>query len=373
MKLFEMSLKRLLQHCIFLLIFSIWLFAFYHFTIEGRNNFSSWRTDWIRWDSTWYEKIWTEGYSFIDSRMLVFPPGYSGFIGLISSLAKVNFHLVAFLINPVFFYLGSFLSARLLASKFHVSKYLIFIFLLSNPVAYFAFATYSDMAFYFLFWLLLTLEINVENENKKTALLKMFLYLIAPWIRLTGIVLCAWIFLRKKMAFLAAFSVFLWLTLNTFITADPFYFIKAQQLFGMPNGNFIDGLQLSLSGFLNPPRSLNSENLNSYLQLNFLPIIYLFGAILTGIWLFLRREYLFSISILTILFVSHNQAFWRSAVRYDLPLLPFLFVAIMYVISNYLFKNFPKLKAIFILCFLIINFIMQIHLAKLFHNGSWGF
>ena len=120
------------------------------------------------------------------------------------------------------------------------------------------------------------------------------------------------------------------------------------------------------------PHSIsNLSELVSYLQYNFLPIFYLLFLICTAVWLLVRKQWTQSLILLAVLFVSHNQAFWRSVVRYDWLLMPFLFAMLLS------FAQRRGVRGVIAKVFVVNLFIAQIGLAiwfgRLFREGYWAF
>ena len=86
----------------------------------------------------------------------------------------------------------------------------------------------------------------------------------------------------------------------------------------------------------------------------------------------MRAEYLLALTILSILVLSHNQAFWRSAVRYDLPLIPFLCIPILSGAQTVNAASRYCRYAVYTII-VLLQFSLQSVFARQFHEGGWSF
>jgi len=150
---------------------------------------------------------------------------------------------------------------------------------------------------------------------------------------------------------------------------DPFYFKKAQEEFGIPMGGFFSGLVATWNSFLNFPKP---GDLQYWAQFNFLLLFYLFVLIATAVWLFWKRQPLLAITTLSLLYISHNYTFWRSSLRYDLPLMPLLCLPILCNIGARKRTTRIILRSAFCV-FTVAQWALQIYYARAFHRGEWAY
>jgi hypothetical protein len=72
------------------------------------------------------------------------------------------------------------------------------------------------------------------------------------------------------------------------------------------------------------------------------------------------------------LLVSYNQGFWRSVVRYDLPVVPVLCLPLLVTAKSETgMMSYISRAAFFALIF--GQFTLQIYFARVFHTGGWAF
>ncbi len=354
------------------LIYVLWLVVLCAGT-GGFANFHIWLTSWSKWDAQWYERIWNEGYRRGDPRALVFPPGYSVLVGALATFLHLDFHLMAMVVNVISYFAAMVLAVDLFAKFLRVSPAPAFALALSSPAAYFVFAAYSDAVFCFILWAALYLAL-ICPLGRVARVTEFCLLLVAPWIRLTGYAFSSWMLLKRWTALAVCASLLGWLVLNFVIAGHPLYFLQAQKLFIMPEGNFVDGFRSTFSGLLPVYFPGLPGDWAAYFQFHLLPAIYLLGLAFAGIWLCYQRCWLIGITVLSILFVSHNQSFWRSAVRYDLAIFCCLSLPLLVVVHD----NRPKLVLRVSLWAVAIvvgvaQIVLQIYFANLFKSGRWAF
>jgi hypothetical protein len=365
---------RLFTFAAYLSIFAIWVLLIFFAT--GGAHRHGWLAGWQRWDAHSYEQIWRQGYPAADPRTLVFPPGYPFAIGGLSKISSLSFFTTAVIFNLAAFFAASVLISEWLSRKFVVSAYLPFVFALSAPAAYFAFTAYSDILFMLLLWVLLRLAVPARGAPRdrrdrgyKVAIAESCLLFALPWIRLTGYALASWLLTRRMIALAVLGSLALWLALNRTIAGSAFYFLHAQELFSMPRGNFFQGLAHSamhLASDVSGGRTLN------WLEFGFLPLFYLVVLTAAAIWLAKKREGLLALSTFAILVLSYNQGFWRSVVRYDLPLTPLLCLPLL-VTSKSPSRTVFHLRQAAFYALVLVQFSLQIYFARIFHTGGWAF
>jgi hypothetical protein len=360
----EMRFERYAIYFCFFLAWAALIFV----TTGGRSD-PSWLSNWQRWDARWYEQIWLHGYPASDPRTLVFPPGYPLVTGVLSRLFFRSFLGTGIFVNLIALFAAATLISEWFARKFSVSPLVVFLFVLSSPASYFAFTSYSDLLFMFLLWLVLWLAVSpMAMPGRKGLIARAVLLFVLPWIRITGFALASWLLDRRVVAVSVLGSLALWLGFNEMIAGSPFYFLHAQELFAMPSGNLFQGLFFSLE------RLFSNDLLHGFaipwLQFAFLPLFYFGALVAASIWLVKKGENLLAITVLSILILSHNQGVWRSAVRYDLPILPILCLPLLAKHDSRAASYFFK-AAFYVL--VAGQFALQIVFARIFHSGGWAF
>jgi len=362
--------SRLARYALYFYIFLSWILLTFLFT--GGVSDLTWLADWERWDAKWYAQIWREGYPAADPRALVFPPGYSFSVGVVTKLLATPFLGTAIVLNLMAFFATAVLISEWFLRKFRINPYASFVFVLSAPAAYFAFTAYSDVFFMLMLWLTLWLslaELHLSRATRFVTLSSMLLML--PWLRLTGYALVSWLLVGRVGAIAVLGSLSLWLGFNQFVGGSPFYFLHAQKLYLMPEGNFFRGLSYSVKQSIS--YDFHVGNMNDWLQFYSLPMCYFVAFTATAIWLIRKREGLLAITVLSVLLISHNQGFWRSAVRYDLPLMPVLCLPLL-VTSGWRSKTFSYFcKTAFFFVLVANQFALQFYFARIFHSGAWAF
>jgi len=351
--------------------FAAWIVLIVFVTADG-TPVVEWFSKWRRWDAIWYETIWREGYS---GRLflLAFPPGYSAIVGTLSWLFRSPFHVVATTANLLCYLCSCAWLANHLAARFGVPRAAVFMFALSSPVSYFAFAPYSDVALFGALTALIVLGGSTNSRLRREQYWLAFaLMVIVPWVRLTGYGLAAWILLRKSYALGTIVALGGWLIFNYWIAGDPIQFLRAQREFGMPEGSFLDGFSRAAANLVPASWPIKPDAQIAWLQFHVLPVLY-FGALLaSAAWFAMRAEYLLALTILSILVLSHNQAFWRSAVRYDLPLIPFLCIPILSGAQTVNAASRYSRYAVYTII-VLLQFSLQSVFARQFHEGGWSF
>jgi hypothetical protein len=352
----------------YLSVYLLWILLIFYSTGGTHASGQSWLAGWQRWDAHWYEQIWREGYPAADPRTLVFPPGYPVIVGIISKLFRASFLATAIVLNLAAFFCTAVLVSEWLSRKFAISSSSLFVFVLSTPAAYFAFTAYSDVVFMLLLWVLLWLALAEHDPGGyKSVIAQSLLLFVLPWIRLTGYALASWLLARRIVALAVLASLALWLGFNRMIAGSAFYFLRAQRLFAMPQGNFFQGLADSLIHV-----GSDWSRGTSWLEFGFLPLFYLCALAAAAVWLAKRREGLLALSVVSILLFSYNQGFWRSVVRYDLPLVPVLCLPLLVTAKSWTgVASYVSRAAFYAL--VLGQFSLQIYFARLFHAGGWAF
>jgi hypothetical protein len=353
---------------LYILAYAGWLVAFWALT-GGPSAGSEWLSTWIRWDAFWYEKVWTEGYPQSDPRAIVFPPGYSLLIGITSRVSFTGFHLTALVVNAIAYFTALVLAAEVMTARRKTPPMQVFLFALSSPASYFVFTAYSDSVFMWLLWTAVYAALLLPDRRvARTA--EAAVLLLLPWVRLTGYALVSWVVLGRRSAAMILLSLIGWLGLNWYITGRPDYFLEAQKLFEMPSGHILDGITYTFSGLLPDRMPETTDSWTAYSQFHLLPALYFCALSAAGLWLMIKREWLLALALFAILVMSHNQSFWRSVVRYDLPLMPMLGAAMLALLARMPFSWAGRLVLILIV---VAQFMLQIYFATLFQKNLWAF
>lgn len=159
---------------------------------------------------------------------------------------------------------------------------------------------------------------------------------------------------------------------NYWIAGDPLAFLQAQKKFGMPEGSLLKGFHYAAVGILSPPSRLDFDQYVGWLGNHFVPVLYFAGLICLSVWLARRADYLLALTVLSTVLLSHYQAFWRSVMRYDLPLIPFLSLPLLSQRRNASSASRYSTYGIYGV-FVLVQFVLQIVFARRFHTGSWAF
>jgi hypothetical protein len=218
-----------------------------------------------------------------------------------------------------------------------------------------------------LMWYVIASELSAPQSRVKRYASSL-LIVAAPWIRLTGYFFLAWLILKKWKYSLVLFSLGCWLLLNTYIAGDPLYFLKAQQLFLMSEGGIIKGFTASLKAVA----GIGQQKISMlWIQCYLLPLGYFLVLIATGIWLSIKRQWLLAIALFAVLLMSHNQSFWRSAVRYDLSLIPMIAVPLLVWAGSH--RTMKRLSLAAFIGMIGFQFYCQYRFHLIFHAGGWAF
>jgi len=357
---------------------TLWLLFILLQTLPDSNP-QQWLSKWSVWDAHWYKKIWEVGYQN-DPKALVFPPGYSLLVGSLAALTSLPFGTSAFLINIIALTYATITLTETLGTRFQINKKEFFLFTLSVPPLYYSMMPYTDTLFFALFAAALKIGIkNPETLTRKEEILAGSLLFLAPFVRLTGYALTSWVFLKRRYAMTPIIALACWLGLNFFVTGDPLAFLGYQKEFYMPPGGFLTGFSASLHSLLQgmPPAS-DPGGRSLWLSAYALPAIavLLLGA--TALWLALRKEWLLCLTILSLILLTHNQAFWRSGLRYNLPILPFIALPLLATASSQIRLPNPNKTLILILkigfyALLTTNFLLQSRFTQAAYAGGWTF
>jgi hypothetical protein len=391
---------------------AIWLFAIFSVTNGFQLGFWQWLMTFNQWDTRWYGTIAMSGHGFLP-QSFVFPPGHSWILGGLTDLTyyafrssgvlvkwMMIFSLYGLILNTLAFSASNWILVTLSEKRFGLSGWRMWLIVFSNPMGYFALTAYSDMLFLFLTLCILVFTLHgsprakswkLENflnhySIKTKTLILTFLLAIAPWFRLTGAAFASLALLRRKEVLGTIVGVGGFLTYYWIRTDDPFFFLKAQRVFQMPEGHFGNGLVYAISVFL---EGLKFDGEKLFLSRDFGFLLYWvdfgllpLGALLLSFalifWLAKRREWELVLILFAITLISHNQAMWRSTVRYAIlvyPLMAWTWLAK----DSYVQKlaqskvHLNRLPAVLTGLALGFGFALQIFFARVFQSGGWAF
>ncbi len=362
-------LKRLL---IYLSVYAAWLAWMLAMTGGFAETPSQWISGWFRWDAQWYEQIWQIGY-LAQPVTLVFPPGFSYLCGALSSVSGMPFGMAACLLNALAFLIAGVLCAELLHSRFQVAPFGGFLFFLSAPASYFAFVPYSDAVFLMLFWCALHLGLRAPGTlTPRHWILGSLLFLAIPSIRIVGYSLLSWVLLRRWYVLALLPALGLWMLLNQHLAGSPLAFLDMQAKFLMPQGTFDEGLINAVNATLGIRLNALAES-QSALTFGVLPLAALLLLSATTAWMAWRREWLLALTLVCILFVSHNQSYWRSVVRYDWIVWGLMAAPLLGLRPNTSHPGRAQLGAAVAGALILSGFVLQQVFAKLFRLGHWAF
>lgn len=362
----------------YLLFFSIWIFfTVWYVRFDGST--MPFVEGWNRWDADWYWQIWHDGYGF-DPHTLVFMPGFPWLAGIISVLTFTSFGLASMFLNLAAFLIGAVIASEFVKRRFAVSARLTFLAQLSAPAAFYAFMPYSDSLFYLLFWIAITLFVRDPRElSRSERRWSWLLMLLLPMVRTTGFSLSIWLLFRRWAAAAVFLPLIVYLFMNYHLAHDPLFFLHAQVEFWMPTGGFLVGLVGHLHELMHFPKEGGVQVL-FWLQITLLPILSLCLILLAAVWMVWRREWFLVVTLLTISIFSRNQSFWRSVMRYDLPLtalmiLPWLSLArVNGAAPKWRRYTFPVLAIAFFSLLVLVGWGLQWGVGRKLHAvGLWGY
>jgi len=336
---------------------------------------SPWYLNWHRWDAESYLAIWDHGYRAKD-HLIAFPPLFPLLTGTLSALTGIHFGVAAMLINSAALIGSGLVLARILEDSFQLPGSWAALVLASAPALYFTLAPYSDVLFMYVFlhaaWLLSRPE---HSLNRAEHLLLLVLLFSAPLIRITGVVFAPLVFIGRWQALACCAGGMVWMALNFSVTGSAIAFMETQAAFGMPEGNLIDGLLYAWGGLDRLPTTLNG--VYDWAQWHLLPMGILACYAFTALWLATTRRWLWLYLLTTVVLISHNQPFWRSVVRYDLLIWPFLFAPWLRAWQGLNRPPLPHVStaipALAVSTLLITGIIAQVAHALRFVQGGWTF
>lgn len=392
-------------------------FAWLLFVFVFTNGFSVSSTAWLeafnQWDARWYSSIAMDGHGFLP-QTYAFPPFYGWILGRITyaifdSLRFFGreikwitiFYYVAFFAGFVSFATANSIFVWLSEKRWGISRNRLWLIAIANPVGYFAFTGYTD-AFFFLLTALSLMLVTWTSERREFwrlpelqgrfkiaahSALSLLLF-AAPWVRLTGFAFVVWAPFKRKEVVATVAAVVAYLVYMKIQTTDALFFVHIQKVFEMPDGGVYAGLVTSLeilASFFNGHAYAGGDFLLYSINFGFLPIVVLVLSVTLIVWLVKREEKVWAALILAITLVSHNQAFWRSTVRYAMPIYPMLFWMMLrqehgrellrqkqsQESRKTRFSQHVRLAAFAVMLGLSLAF--QIFYCRLFRSGGWAF
>jgi hypothetical protein len=81
-----------------------------------------------------------------------------------------------------------------------------------------------------------------------------------------------------------------WLWLNHKYTGNAFFFLQAQQLFGMPKGGLFTGLVSAWHNLFYMPKPVFSGNWNDWMATALLPFLFFAFVASSVIWLAVKKQ-----------------------------------------------------------------------------------
>ncbi len=395
-----------------LLATTIWFLMMFTATNGFELGFWPWVMSFNQWDTRWYGTIAMSGHGFLP-QSFVFPPGHSWILGGLTDLTyyafrsfdiyvkwMMVFSFYGLVLNTLSFGLSNWILVSLSEKRWGLSSKRMWFIVFSNPMGYFALTAYSDMIFLLLTLciLLFTLHSSPRAQAWKLerflarisapakSLLLTLLLAAAPWFRLTGAAFASLALLRRKEVLGTAvgfggFLLYYWIR-----TDDPLFFLKAQRVFQMPEGHFGNGLTYAASVFFQGLQLEDGAMLISrdfgfllyWVDFGLLPLSVLLLSIALIAWLARRKEWELVCVLSAVTLISHNQAMWRSTVRYALMIYP-LATWMWLEKESFLQKltqakpHFKRLPEVLTGLALGIGFALQIFFARVFQSGGWAF
>lgn len=380
----------------------LWLALIYVMTDGLSLGTFAWIQSFNQWDARWYASIGMNGHGFLP-QTFVFAPGHSWISGSITELFFQAlrafdfrpkwvdvFSCVSLVLNFFCFAAANSILVALASRRFQqpfISRKRLWLLALSNPVGYFALTPYSDMVFYLITMMTLLLVLITspqasawglnglqESHGRKAKWALATTLFVAPWFRLTGFAFAVLGLLKRKEVLASAIGLISFLTYYKIRTGDPMFFLMAQSVFQMPEGHLLDGLWYALKVFGQGLDGLAVQGYDYFIywiDFGLLPIFVFFVSLGFSVWSWKKGERELSLLILGITLISHNQAFWRSTVRYALPVYPML----SWMWLQYRAPWFNRLRGQEILTGLAvgIGFFLQIFYCRIFQSGGWAF
>lgn len=329
-----------------------------------------WVADWRRWDGHWYQSIWENGYAAAE-HTIAFPPIFSVLAGSLSKLSPLSFAESALVINLCALAAAGRALGQIYQYRFGQPQGPAQLFLLSFPALYFALAPYSDTIFLFVSLQIIALISSPQPLSRSEHVALLMLLFCAPLIRITGVVFAGLLIFGYWQAIAAVAGVAVWLQINHTLGGSALAFIEVQSQFLMPDGGLFQGLKGAWAGLIH---GTDVRGWVSWTQLHLIPIVTLLLIGNTLLWLARRRDFVLLYLLLAITLISHSQSFWRSVVRYDMPLWPFLAAPLLAVVAQPGSSPIQKRLAMTTLIAIgLTSLAFQALYAHLFVRGGWTF
>ncbi len=334
-----------------------------------------WHQNWYRWDADSYQAIWDLGYA-AKTHLIAFPPLFPLLAGSISALSTWPFGVSAMLVNVAALLGAGWVLSRILRDSFELPGAWASLLIACSPALYFALAPYSDALFLYVFlhasWLLTRPAHQLSRGDHALLLILLF---CAPLVRITGVIFAPLVLAGRWHALATGAGGMVWMAINYSVTGSATAFMGVQAAFGMPEGTLIDGLRGCWNGLWFVPGNING--FTSWVQLHLMPMSILLCFVATAVWLAVRRQWLWLYLLTAVLMVSHNQAFWRSVVRYDLLIWPFLFLPWLHIWKRLNTSAAPSigtaLPVLLLSLIMLFGWITQFANVHLFLRGGWTF
>lgn len=377
----------------------LWFTFFFALTGGFHMTPSAWIQSFFQWDARWYATMAQDGHGFLP-QTYVFPPLHGWILGRATDLVfffdqifsstpswVLCFYPTSALIGFFSFACANTIFVILSERRWNIDRPRLWLAAVANPMGYFAFSAYSDHLFFALFLGTVALALltsprarlwklpELSASHRRLANLSLAILCgTLPWIRLTGFTTAAWLMLKRKEALatlgsLVAFLLYYWIR-----TDDPMFFLFVQRVFQMPEGTAWTGLLNSVEIFSQLFTGVLFRGPDFFLYgMNFgiFPIFALILSIALVVWLARRGEFEWTLVISAATLLSHNQAFWRSTVRYTLPFFPLFYWMLLTPSAEGM--PLSRTRRIVYALAIGVSFTLQVLYARLFQAGSWAF
>ena len=377
---------------------TLWLAAVFILTDGLSQSPMTWLAQFNQWDARWYLTIALDGHGFLP-QTYAFPPLHGWILGRITDLIfnilsflraplpwLQTFYVVSFCVGLSTFAVANTILVWLAEHRWKINRRRLWLIAITNPVGYFAFTAYSDALFFLIFIAALSLATWTSGARERWQLPSLTaeqsfyahsglyaLLFVAPWVRITGYAFAIWVLLKRKETIGVLLSLGAFLLYDRLKTGDAFFFLFAQKAFAMPAGTglkgFVNSLEILMS-FVNGIAYQGGDFFIYSFDFGLLPMIAFSLSMALIVWLFRQREHLWATAALAVVMISHNQAFWRSTVRYTLPLYPLFFWMLL---ANGHTKKYVRSIEIMTTFIAAISFVIQILYCRLFRSGAWAF
>lgn len=337
---------------------------------------ASWVESMHRWDALWYQDIAQRGYNEAKNyKTLAFPPVYPLLVGALSRALGIGFDWAAIAINLICYFVAVVLAVELFEKLFALgAPYLLFGLLLTSPTAYFAFSAYSDMLFMCMLWGLMYL-LHLHARGKASLCVQAVLLLTLPWVRIAGYAMMVLLLFKKPQVIFVQAAFVGWLWLNYSLTGNMWHFIDIQTSFLLSESlSPWQGAWMAISwAFYIPETARWNPDWIMVILCSFLPVLYFCAITAASIWLWKKDQKMLAAVMMSLLMISHYAVFWRSVVRYDMQMMPCLFVPLLYTV------RYSESKRAIMWCSMAIGglataqLIMQILFTWQFKQSLWAF